>query len=91
MEKMKISTGKQKQKDPPRIQTVSDTVVFSCYIASLAILVIAVIEAYKQFQLGNTWGGIIYIALAITGFLFSIFITLWNRRNKKLLKQKKKK
>lgn len=91
MAKRKISTTKIKQKDPPRIQTVSDTVVFSCYIASLAILVIAVIEAYKQFQLGNLWGGIIYVALAITGILFSIFITLWNRRNKKLLKQKKKK
>lgn len=91
MAKMKISTGKQKQKDPPRIQTVSDTVVFSCYIASLAILVIAVIEAYKQFQLGNLWGGIIYIVLAIAGISFSIFITLWNRRNQKLLKQKKKK
>jgi Flp pilus assembly protein TadB len=91
MAKMKLSTGKQKQKDPPRIQSVSDTVVFSCYIASLAILVIAVIEAYKQFQLGNLWGGIMYIALAIAGVLFSVFITLWNRRNKKLLKQKKKK
>jgi hypothetical protein len=90
MAKMKLSTGKQKQKDPPRIQSVSDTVVFSCYIASLAILVIAVIEAYKQFQLGNLWGGIMYIALAIAGVLFSVFITLWNRRNKKLLKVKKK-
>ena len=91
MAKMKFSTGKQKQKDPPRIQTVSDTVVFSCYIASLAILVIAVIEAYKQFQVDNLWGGIVYIALAIAGILFSIFITRWNRRNKKLLKEKRKK
>lgn len=91
MAKRKISTTKIKQKDLPRIQTVSDTVVYSCYIASLAILVIAVIEAYKQFQLDNLWGGIIYIALAIVGILFSIFITLWNRRNKKLLKEKKKK
>lgn len=91
MAKMKLSTGKQKQKDPPRIRTVSDTVVLSCYIASLVILVVAVIEAYKQFQLGNLWVGIMYIALAIAGVLFSVFITLWNRRNKKLLKQKKKK
>ena len=83
--------GNQKQKDPPPLQTVSDTVVFSCYIASLAILVIAVIEAVKRFQLGNFWGGIVYIALAIAGILFSVFISLWNKRNKKLLKEKKKK
>ena len=91
MAKMKFSMGNQKQKDPPPIQTVSETIVFSCYIASVAILVIAVIEAVKRFQLGNLWGGIIYIALAIAGVLFSVFITLWNRRNKKLLKQTKKK
>ncbi len=90
MAKMKFSMGTQKQKDPPPIQTVSEMVVFSCYIASVAILVIAVIEAVKRFQLGNLWGGLIYIALAIVGILFSVFITLWNRRNKKLLKEKKK-
>lgn len=83
--------GNQKPKDPPPIQTVSDTIVFSCYIASVAILVIAVIEAVKRFQLGNLWGGIVYIALAIAGVLFSVFITLWNKRNKKLLKESKKK
>jgi len=91
MAKMKLSPAKQRQKDLPRIRTVSDTVVLSCYIASLVILVVAVIEAYKQFQLGNLWGGIMYVALAIAGVLFSVFITLWNRRNKKLLKAKKKK
>ncbi len=91
MAKMKFSTGTQKQKDPPPIQTVSDTVVFSCYIASAAILAIAIIEAIKQFQQSNIWGGIIYIILAIAGVLFSVFITLWNRRNKKLLKEKEKK
>jgi type VI protein secretion system component VasK len=91
MTKMKFSMGNQKQKDLPTIQTVSGTVVFSCYIASVAILVIAVIEAVKRFQLGDLWGGIIYVALAIAGVLFSVFITLWNRRNKKLLKEKKKK
>jgi hypothetical protein len=73
MAKMKLSTGKQKQKDPPRIRTVSDTVVLSCHIASLVILVVAVIEAYKQFQLGNLWVGIMYIAMAIAGVLFSFF------------------
>ena len=88
---MKFSMGNQKPKDPPPIQTVSDTIVFSCYIASVAILVIAVIEAVKRFQLGNLWGGIVYIALAIAGVLFSVFITLWNKRNKKLLKESKKK
>ncbi len=91
MAKLKYSSGKTQQKDPPPIQTVSDTVVFSCYIASAAILVIAIIEAVKQFQQANIWGGIIYIVLAIAGVLFSVFITLWNRRNKKLLKAKKKK
>lgn len=91
MAKMKFSMGNQKQKDPPPLQTVSETVVFSCYIASVAILVIAVIEAVKRFQLGNFWGGIVYIALAIAGILFSVFITLWNKRNKKLLKEKTKK
>ncbi len=91
MAKMKFSMGNQKPKDPPPIQTVSDTIVFSCYIASVAILVIAVIEAVKRFQLGNLWGGIVYIALAIAGVLFSVFITLWNKRNKKLLKESKKK
>lgn len=91
MAKMKFSMGNQKQKDPPTLQTVSDTVVFSCYIASVAILVIAILEAVKRFQQGSLWGGIVYIVLAITGVLFSVFITLWNRRNKKLLKETKKK
>ncbi len=91
MAKMKFTMGNQKQKDPPALQTVSDTVVYSCYIASVAILIIAVIEAVKRFQLGDLWGGVLYIALAIAGVLFSVFITLWNRRNKKLLKEQKKK
>lgn len=91
MAKMKFSTGRMQQKEAPRIQTVSDTVVFSCYIASVAILVIAIIEAVKQFQQGSRWGGIVYIVLAIAGVLFSVFITLWNRRNKTLLKEAKKK
>lgn len=91
MAKMKFSTGISKQMDPPTIQTVSDTVVFSCYIASVAIVVIAGIEAFTKFQEGNAWGGAVYIALAIVGGLFSVFITLWNRRNKKLLKEQKKK
>ena len=91
MAKMKFSTGKMQQKQAPRIQTVSETVVFSCYIASVAILVIAILEAVKRFQQGSLWGGIVYTALAIVGVLFSVFITLWNRRNKKILKEKKKK
>ena len=91
MAKLKLSSGKTQQKDPPRIQTVSETVVFSCYLASAAILVIAIIEAVKQFQQGSVWGGVVYIILAVAGVLFSIFITLWNRRNKKLLKEQKKK
>lgn len=91
MAKLKLLSGKTQQKDPPRIQTVSETVVFSCYLASAAILVIAIIEAVKQFQQGSVWGGAVYIILAVAGVLFSVFITLWNRRNKKLLKEQKKK
>jgi len=91
MAKLKFSSGQTQQKDPPPIQTVSYTVVFSCYLASAVILVIAIIEAVKQFQQASVWGGVIYIVLAIAGILFSVFITLWNRRNKKLLNEKKKK
>ncbi len=91
MAKLKFSSGQLPQKYPPRIQAVSDTVVFSCYLASVVILVIAIIEADKQFQLSNFWGGILYIVLAIAGVLFSVFITLWNRRNKQLLREQKKK
>jgi len=50
MAKLKFPSVNTQQKEPPRIQTVSDTVVFSCYLASAAILVIAVNEAVKQFQ-----------------------------------------
>ena len=91
MAKFKVASGNTQQKEPPKIQTVSETVVFSCYIASVAILVIAILEAVKRFQQGSLWGGIVYTALAIVGVLFSVFITLWNRRNKKILKEKKKK
>ena len=91
MAKVKFPSVNTQQKEPPRIQTVSDTVVFSCYLASAAILVIAVNEAVKQFQQASVWGGVVYIILAIAGVLFSVFITLWNRRNKKLLKEQKKK
>ena len=52
---------------------------------------IGALEAVKQFQQASVWGGVIYIILAIAGVLFSVFITLWNRRNKKLLKEQKKK
>lgn len=91
MAKMKFSTGNQKPKDEPKIQTVSDTVVISCYIASVAIVIICGIEAVKQFQLDNLWGGIVYVVLAVAGVLFSFFITRWNRRNKKQLQEKKTK
>ncbi len=72
------------------VRTVSDPVVFSCYIASAVILVLAIIEAVKEFQQGKIWGGVIYILLAIAGVLFSVFITIWNKRNKKLLREGKK-
>jgi len=91
MAKLNFTSGNTQQKDPTRLQTVSDTVVFSSYLASAAILVIAIIEAENQFQQGSVWGGLVYIILAIVGVLFSVFITLWNQHNKKLQKEQKKK
>lgn len=91
MAKLKFSSGNTRKKDPTRIQTVSDTAVFSSYLASAAILAIAIIEAENQFQQGSVWVGLIYIILALIGVLFSVIITLWNQRNKKLQKEQKKK
>ncbi len=68
---------------------VSSTVLFSCYIASAAILVIAVSEAIKSFGASDTRTGAFYIALAVLGAAFSVFITLMNNRNKKLIAQGK--
>ena len=91
MVKMKLPAGPQKQKELPPIQTVSDTILGSCYIASVAIVILAGLEAAKQLQKGSLWSGVIYIALALAGILFSVFNTLWNRRNKKILQNKKRK
>lgn len=91
MAKLKLSAGRQKQKELPPIQTVSDTILGSCYIASLVIVILAGLEAIKQLQKGNLWSGVVYIALALAGILFSVFIALWNQHNKKLLRDKKRK
>ncbi len=86
--KSSFSNG-NKPKVAQTSRTVSDAVVYSCYLASAAILVIAGIEAVKQFKLGNLWGGVVYVILAVVGVLFSVFITYWNRRNKEQLSDKK--
>jgi hypothetical protein len=91
MAKTKRSAVTQKPKELPPVQTVSDLVLGSCYIASLAIAILASLEAFKQFQQDKVWGGVVYVSLAVAGVLFSVFITLWNRRNKKLLRDNKHK
>ena len=68
---------------------VSSTVLFSCYVASAAIIVIAVSEAIKSFGASDSSAGAFYIALAVLGAAFSVFITLMNNRNKKLIAQGK--
>jgi hypothetical protein len=91
MAKTKRSAVTQKPKELPPVQTVSDLVLGSCYIASLAIAILASLEAFKQFQQDKVWGGVVYVSLAVAGVLFSVFINLWNRRNKKLLRDNKHK
>lgn len=71
------------------IKQVSGTVLISCYVASAAIIVIAVSEAVKGFNSADTKTGAFYLALAVLGLLFSGFITIMNNRNKKLLNQQK--
>lgn len=90
MAKYKFPSKQLQPKGSKEVRTVSDPVVFSCYFASAVILVLAIIEAVKEFQQGRIWGGVIYILLAIAGVLFSVFITIWNKRNKKLLREGKK-
>ena len=70
-----VSVKQLQPKGSNEVRTVSDPVV-SCYIASAVILVLAIIEAVKEFQQGKIWGGVIYILLAIAGVLFSVFITM---------------
>ena len=72
-----------------QIKQVSGTVLMSCYVASAAIIVIAVSEAVKAFNSADTKTGAFYVALAVLGLLFSGFITIMNNRNKKLLNQQK--
>lgn len=64
---------------------VSGTVLVSCYIASVAIVAIAVSEAIKSYGASDTTTGVFYIALAALGVVFSAFITIMNNRNKKLI------
>jgi|GEM_PF-1314700 len=70
---------------------ISSTVLVSCYVASAAIAVIAGNEAFKSFGSDNTGSGSFYVILAVLGLLFSVFITVMNNRNKKLLRQGKTK
>ena len=90
--KTKTAQGKAKQgplKRNREYREVSTTVQFSCYVASAAILAISVSEAVKRFGASDTRGGAFYVALGVLGVLFSVFITVLNNRNKKLLAQNK--
>ena len=69
---------------------VSGTVLISCYIASAAIIVIAVSEAVKCYNVSDTKTGIFYVILAVLGTAFSVFITVMNSRNKRIIEQNKK-
>ncbi len=73
------------------VKQISSSVLFSCWAASLIIAIVAVSEAVGRFGEKNTSGGAIYVVVAVLGVLFSVFITVMNRRNKKLLKQPDKK
>ncbi len=66
---------------------VSVAVLVSCYTASAAIAVIAVSEALRRFAEADSRGGAFYAILAVLGALFSVFITVMNNRNKKLIAQ----
>ena len=68
---------------------ISGNVLISCYVASAAIVVIAVSEAVRCFGSGSTSEGTFYVILAVLGVLFSVFITVMNSRNKKHIKQGK--
>jgi Na+/serine symporter len=67
---------------------VSGNVMVSCYIATAAILVIALVEAARSFMTGENRAGISYIVLAVLGVFLSIFITIMNSRNRRLLAKK---
>ena len=68
---------------------ISGTVLISCYVASAAIAVIAGNEAFRSFGSGSAGNGTFYVILAVLGVLFSVFITVMNNRNKKMLRQGK--
>ncbi|MFB0921018.1 MAG: hypothetical protein QMB62_09065 [Oscillospiraceae bacterium] len=72
-----------------QVKLVSGNILVSCYVASAAIVVIAVSEALKSFGSADTRSGVFYVALGVLGLLFSLFITVMNNRNKKLLAQQK--
>ena len=72
-----------------QIKLISGNILISCYVASAAIIVIAVSEAVKAFNTADSKTGTFYVALAVLGLLFSVFITVMNNRNKRLLAQQK--
>lgn len=87
-------TAKSSKKPAPlkrnrEYRQVSSTVVVSCYVASAAIVFIAVSEALKAFGANDARMGGFYTVLAVLGALFSVFITIMNNRNKKLLERNK--
>lgn len=83
--KPKSRSAKPKTGKP--VRHVSGSVVFSCYVASTAIIAISVGEAIRRFGADERGRGIFYIVLAVLGLFFSVFITVMNNRNKKLLQR----
>jgi len=88
--------GEKKSKAKPgplkrnrEYKEVSATVLASCYVASAAIVIIAVSEAVKSFGAADTKNGTFYVVLAVLGVLFSVFIAVLNARNKRLIAEHK--
>lgn len=82
--------AKKKQFDNPHKKqgdgTVSGTVLVSCYVASALIVLVCVLEALKPET--QAAGDVpLYIGLAVAGVLFSVSITI---RNRKAQKEKEK-
>jgi len=87
----KPKSGDAKPGTGKPVRHVSASVVFSCYIASAAIIAISAGEAIKSFGADETGRGKFYILLAVLGLFFSVFITVMNNRNKKLLEENDRK
>ena len=68
---------------------ISPTVLVSCYVASAANIALSVSEALRCFSETDSGNGTFYVVLAVLGLFFSVFITIMNNRNKRILAQQK--